>query len=428
MIVSYFVAKGKVYLAAIVTNNSEGGNPQSSLMDFEKLEYKPIPVRDLLVKMKDESELMIDLAYSAALFDDRELAEEVMELEYHVDELAYLLDMSAMVAARGARDAEALIGVPVIAAATDKISDAAADVAAIVLRGIKIHPIVREAFERVEERLIRTRIRPSSSLVSKRVGDLKFEVKAGVDIIAIRRGKKIIINPSDEELLLEEDILIARGAPLSLEELKAACEVYERPREKAEVKTTISKEVFEKIVEKLVILKDTSELMLDLAYSSILLDSYEIAKEVAALEEYVDDLHTEFELSVLSSGFSPGESKDFLGLIRLGLATEKIADAAAEIANVVLRGLEPHPILRVVIEGAEEVVVKAQVTEGSSLVGKTLSEAQVHERIGMWILAIRRGDGWIRPKPTTKIQAGDILIASGYAKGEDHFIKLVTGA
>ena len=105
-------------------------------------------------------------------------------------------------------------------------------------------------------------------------------------------------------------------------------------------------------------LKDTSELMIDLAYSSLLLNSRELAEEVHALEERVDDLHTEFELLVLSSGFKPEESKDFLGLIRLGVVTEEIADAAMEIADVVLRGLEPHPILRRVIEEAEETVTR----------------------------------------------------------------------
>ncbi len=121
----------------------------------EKIEYKPISVREALTEMKDLSEVMIDLAYSAALFHSRELAEEVLELEKRVDYLAYMLDMNAMLAARDAEDAEALIGVANVAAATNKISDAAADIATIVLKEIGIHPIVREAFEKVEEQLTR---------------------------------------------------------------------------------------------------------------------------------------------------------------------------------------------------------------------------------------------------------------------------------
>ncbi|MEM2970361.1 MAG: PhoU domain-containing protein, partial [Candidatus Bathyarchaeia archaeon] len=107
---------------------------------------------------------------------------------------------------------------------------------------------------------------------------------------------------------------------------------------------------FEEIVERLAELKDTSELMIDLAYSSLLLNSKELAEEVQKLEEYVDKLHTDFELLVLSSGFKKEEAKGFLGLIRLGVVAEKIADAAAEIAEVVLRGIEPHPVLKLTIE------------------------------------------------------------------------------
>jgi len=76
------------------------------LTEPEKIEYKPISVREALTEMKDLSEIMIDLAYSAALFHSRELAEEVLELEKRVDYLAYMLDMSAMLAARDAEDAE----------------------------------------------------------------------------------------------------------------------------------------------------------------------------------------------------------------------------------------------------------------------------------------------------------------------------------
>jgi len=174
--------------------------------------------------MKDLSEIMIDLAYSAALFHSRELAEEVLELEKRVDYLAYMLDMNAMLAARDAEDAEDLIGVTTVAAATDKISDAAGEIATIVLKEIGIHPIVREAFEKVEERLARAEVKPTSIFISKRVGELELAAKIGVDIIAIRRQKEWIINPSEDETILEGDVLIARGAPLGVDELKGLAE------------------------------------------------------------------------------------------------------------------------------------------------------------------------------------------------------------
>jgi len=193
---------------------------------LEKIKYKPVPVRELLIEMKDLSELMIDLAYAAALFNSQPLAEEVIELEKRVDTLAYLLDMSAMLAARDAKDAESLVGVSVVAAATDKISDAAGDIATIVLRGIGIHPIVIEAFSKMEERLTKVQIKPNSVLVGKRLGELELAAKIGVDIIAIRRGEKLTVNPKEDEMIKKGDIITARGAPGGVEEFEKLAEGF----------------------------------------------------------------------------------------------------------------------------------------------------------------------------------------------------------
>jgi uncharacterized protein with PhoU and TrkA domain len=183
---------------------------------------------------------------------------------------------------------------------------------------------------------------------------------------------------------------------------------------------------FEEIATRFAELKNTSELMIDLAYSSLMLNSKELAEEVQRLEEYVDNLHTEFELLALTSNFKKEEASGFLGLIRLGVATEKIADAAAEMAEVVLRGIEPHPLLKLTIKEAEETVTQACVTAASPLVNKTLKEARVHEETGMWVLAIKREGKCLRPKTDPRIQAGDILIASGYAEGVEDLKKLAS--
>ena len=185
---------------------------------------------------------------------------------------------------------------------------------------------------------------------------------------------------------------------------------------------------FKQIANKLASLKDTSELMIDLSYSSLLLNSRELAEEVQELEKHVDKLHTEFELLVLSSGFKPEDSKDFLGLIRLGIVAEEIADAAAEIADVILKVSEPHPILKQVIREAEETVARVRVPRNSSLVRKRLRDAEIAEETGMWVLVIRRGKRWLRPRPNTVIKAGDVLIASGYAEGVEDLKRLVSGS
>ena len=190
------------------------------MAESSKIEYRPISVREALTEMKDVSEIMIDLAYSSALFNSHELAEEVMELEKRVDYLDYIINMNTMLAARDAEDAEHLTAVITVAAATNKISDAAADIADIVLKDIGIHPIVRKAFEQVEERLGRAIVKPDSILVNKKLGDLELAAKIGVDVIAVRRHREWNIDPEDEEKIMDGDVLIVRGAPHGVDELK----------------------------------------------------------------------------------------------------------------------------------------------------------------------------------------------------------------
>lgn len=186
-------------------------------------------------------------------------------------------------------------------------------------------------------------------------------------------------------------------------------------------------ESFEKICSELVEMKDTSELMIDLAYSSLLLNSRELAEEVLQLEEKMDKMHTDFELSILSRCEGERDIRGLMALLRMGATMERIADAAVEIAEVVLKGIEPHPILRIVIEAADETVEWETISRHSPLVGKSLKEARIPEGTGMWILLIRRGDKWIRPRPDTALEAGDIIIASGYSEGVEDFKRLVRG-
>lgn len=191
------------------------------MSELERVEYTPASVRETLIMMKDISELMIDLAYSSALFDNKDLAEEVIELEKKMDTLVYVLNMSLMLAARDKEDAESLAGVAKVGSLTNNISDAAADIANIVLKNIGIHPIVREVFQRTEEHLIRVQISVDSVLAGRTVEDLDLAAEVGADIIAMRRGRHWMIN-TEKEVVMPEDVLVARGTASGLEKLAKA--------------------------------------------------------------------------------------------------------------------------------------------------------------------------------------------------------------
>ncbi|MFQ6085439.1 MAG: potassium channel family protein [Candidatus Bathyarchaeia archaeon] len=178
---------------------------------MEELEYKPRSIRELLTEIKDLSELMIDLAYSSVLFNDRGLASEVLRLGEKVDSLRDQLNMENMLAVRDAEDAEMGVGIANVASAADKISDAAVDVAHIVIGKIRLHRSIGEMFEGSLERVGRSELSPKSILAGRSLNELQLPARIGVDVIAIRRGRRWIVNPEDESLKAD-DALIVRGS------------------------------------------------------------------------------------------------------------------------------------------------------------------------------------------------------------------------
>lgn len=187
------------------------------------------------------------------------------------------------------------------------------------------------------------------------------------------------------------------------------------------------KKILERVTDQLVELKDTSELAMDLAYSSLLLNNTYLAEEVQLLQQRIDESSLDLEGMLLSCGLPSEDANGIIGLIRMGITAERIAHAASEISQIVLRGIEPHPVLKMMIQSADETVDSIRVSEGTPFIGKTLKEAQLPEETGWWVLAIKRGDKWIRPKASTVLQVGDQVIASGYADGEEDFRQLLSG-
>jgi len=175
--------------------------------------------------------------------------------------------------------------------------------------------------------------------------------------------------------------------------------------------------------------KDKSELMIDLAYSSLLYDNRRIAQEVYDLEDYVDSLHQTIYRIILSK-LKEGEIDvdESLVLLRLVDSGEQIADAAQEIADVELRDVELHPIIKESIKESDTVFTRVEVSENSILCNKTLGEIRLASETGMTVIAIRRGNKWkYGPDGDTKILAGDILFAKGPADGEKELLEIASG-
>ena len=176
-------------------------------------------------------------------------------------------------------------------------------------------------------------------------------------------------------------------------------------------------------------LKEKAELMVDLAYSSLLYDSKKLADEVYELEDYIDSLHYELQrLAIDDAKKGELETDEALAIIQLGNSSEMIADAAREIAYVELRDVELHPILRDSIMESDEVITRIEVKDNSIMVNKSLGELELAKNTGMWVFVIKRGRKWIYdPDKNEVIKAGDILFAKGPKEGLEHFISLARG-
>ena len=187
------------------------------------------------------------------------------------------------------------------------------------------------------------------------------------------------------------------------------------------------KDALERITNQLVEMKNTSEITIDLAYSSLLLNNTFLAEEVQLLYQRTESINIDMEQLLLSCQLMGDDSKGLISLVRMGMAAERIAFAASKIAQVVLRGIEPHPVLKMMIQSADETMERVVVPDDSPIIGKNLKDAQLPEETGWWILVIKRGDKWVRPKASTVVEDGDVLIASGYSDGEEDFKQVVTG-
>lgn len=176
-------------------------------------------------------------------------------------------------------------------------------------------------------------------------------------------------------------------------------------------------------------LKDTSEFMVDLAYSSLIYNNAEIAEEVLFLSGTMKELSANIQDAVIEIGMAkPEDVAKVVVAVKLQSSIMNISDAAKGIADVVIRGLGEHPVLAMSIRDSETTITLAKVEEGSQLAGKTFGELRLSTNCGMFAIAIKRDRTYVfGPGRNTTIEAGDILIAKGPEEGASYFRGLADG-
>jgi uncharacterized protein with PhoU and TrkA domain len=187
----------------------------------EKIEYENIGVKESLIEMKDLSEQIIDLSYSAILFDSADIASQVDELEERLDKLLYNVRTDLMLAARNREDAEQLTGILQIASAAERIGDASQELMQIFKEGVEFRPFAPFFLKDGDEKIWAIRVSSSSDIINRKISELGIESETGSRIIAIKRGSKWLYDIEPEKRIKESDVLIARGVEDGLKELAA---------------------------------------------------------------------------------------------------------------------------------------------------------------------------------------------------------------
>ncbi|WP_158058458.1 potassium channel family protein [Halorussus halophilus] len=399
------------------------------------VEYEPVSVKAVLAEMKDTAELLIDLSFSAVLNGSDDIAREVLDLEARMDVLQLRARMSLLMAARSPEDAEQLAPVLGVVGAAEKISDAAGDIAKVVLEDIGLPDAMRAALPEAVETLVRAEVVPDSALADHTLGDINIETETGVRVIAIHRGNDWITNPDRDTRIEPSDTVLLRGPE------EGVADVYERATgDSYEPPDAPESNVgdLERAVDSIVLMKDVSELAVDLAYGSVLFDSEDVAEEVVELEAEVDALKSRFEAWTLQAASRVDDPVSLRGLVHLANSTEVISDAAVEISEGVLRGLGTHPVVEQAVEESDEVIVRLTVAPGSEFDGVTLGDRAVKTETGMRVLAVRRSKDetrerrparadreWvIQPGPETELHAGDVFLAKGTRSGAERLVEL----
>jgi uncharacterized protein with PhoU and TrkA domain len=164
--------------------------------------------------------------------------------------------------------------------------------------------------------------------------------------------------------------------------------------------------------------KDTSELMVDLAYAALFFDDPDMADEVDELETKISELVHQMRALCIIAVRNPREAEAMSAVLQVISAVESIGNDAVNIARIVSRRLGIPRQLVVDMSAAEEVSHRVEVAAGSHFANRPLSAFELPVLTGMRVMAVRRGRSWIvDPGGDDILNPGDVLFLRGSPDG-----------
>ena len=178
---------------------------------------------DVLVEMKNLSEVAVGLAYSALVLGDLGLAAEVRHIEDRLDEMKDRLELWVLRAASEKVDPSPLRGLLHLSQAAEDIGDQAQAMVWLIEKQEDVHPILELALGDSDEVVIRVPVRAESEADGRLLSELRLNIEPGFTVLAIRRGEQYVYRPRGRARLVAGDELIASGPDEGRELLALRC-------------------------------------------------------------------------------------------------------------------------------------------------------------------------------------------------------------
>lgn len=178
---------------------------------------------DVLVDMKNVSEVAVGLAYSALLFNDVPLSREVNRLEDRLDEMREQIELWVLRAAGDVVDPSGLRGLLHLAQASETIGDSAQQIVWTVEAGVEVHPVFAAAMGESDEVIMRVPIAPGSPIAGTSSRDYNLELETGFYLLALVRNDVYRYRRRTPFHYVAGDELLAIGPDEGRQMLAEAC-------------------------------------------------------------------------------------------------------------------------------------------------------------------------------------------------------------
>src|SRR5438105_4919672 len=164
--------------------------------------------------------------------------------------------------------------------------------------------------------------------------------------------------------------------------------------------------------------KDTSELMIDLAYAALYFGDPDMAEEVHELEERLSDLVHEMRAVSILAARSPREADAMASVLQVADAIERLGNSAVDITRIVTHRLGIPRALVADLSGAVDGSPRVRRRDGSEMAYRALRDLELPVEVGMRVVAIRREHDWITDVDGDEVLLpGDVLFLQGTAAG-----------